>query len=309
MLLNRLERSHYQLLLAIDDHGTISAAAEALIMTQSAASQRLRQAEQRLGIQLTERAGRTVALTPAALRLVRGARQSEPLLRSAEVEAQWLANADVPTLTIAVDAFDTLWWLGSLAAGLDAAADVDRASIRVTRCAVGDGPQWVADGRADVYLGPQSASYVTGAAAGRSLFDDQLVGVVGPTNPLAAKSHLTPADFHDSKYASYSTTPQEGFELDGFLSPHEAIPGHLAEYESVATLLDVIAQGPRISILPRFVIPPDPAVEVRPLTPEPPPVTWRLLSGRFATNGTSQRAFDKLATHLIDAATRLRPRG
>ncbi len=61
-----LDRAHYQLLLALDRRGTISAAATELFITQSAASQRLREAERRLGFPLTTRQGRTVALTPAA---------------------------------------------------------------------------------------------------------------------------------------------------------------------------------------------------------------------------------------------------
>ena len=121
--MSELDRLHYQLLLAVHRHGTVGKAASALHMSQSAASQRLLQAQRRLGIELTTKHGRTVSLTPAALCLVQAARHSERLLRAAEAEALWLDHSAAPTLTMAVDVHDALWWLPPLLAELDASAN------------------------------------------------------------------------------------------------------------------------------------------------------------------------------------------
>jgi DNA-binding transcriptional LysR family regulator len=64
-LLSRLRMRQIVLLLAIDERGTLRAAATQLNMTQSAASKMLHELELALGQPLFERVGRGLALTPA----------------------------------------------------------------------------------------------------------------------------------------------------------------------------------------------------------------------------------------------------
>ncbi|WP_033074753.1 LysR family transcriptional regulator [Sphingopyxis sp. MWB1] len=78
MSINRISIYHLETLLWIDRLGTFSAAAERLNTTQPAVSARMRELEQRLGTSLFRREGRSMALTPAARKLVR---DCDPLLR------------------------------------------------------------------------------------------------------------------------------------------------------------------------------------------------------------------------------------
>lgn len=64
-LLARLRMRQIVLLLAIEERGTLRAAAAALNMTQSAASKMLHELEQAIGQPLFERVGRGLALTAA----------------------------------------------------------------------------------------------------------------------------------------------------------------------------------------------------------------------------------------------------
>ncbi|HEX4352759.1 MAG TPA: LysR substrate-binding domain-containing protein [Polyangiales bacterium] len=61
---------------AIARHGSVTAAAASLHVTQSAISHRLRALERELGLALSERVGRGLRLTPAALELAAAARQA-----------------------------------------------------------------------------------------------------------------------------------------------------------------------------------------------------------------------------------------
>ena len=263
-----------------------------LHISQSAASQRISEAERRLGITLTTRRGRNVALTSAALHLVQAARQSEGLLQAAEAEARWVDHSSAPTLTLAVGVHDALWWLPALTKELD--ADEDCAALEVVRCSDDDGPRFVADGRADIHITP----YGTSSTIGQALFDDQLVGVVGRNHPLATKPALTPHDFHGCHYANHSTEPRDGFEHHTFLAPHGAIPLTISRYESITTIVAIVATGNRISILPRWAIPNDASVTVKPLDPAPPEITWTLLTRDSCTAGALGRTRDRLIRHL-----------
>jgi LysR family transcriptional regulator, regulator for metE and metH len=288
-----LDRAHYQLLLALDQRGTISAAATDLFITQSAASQRLREAERRLGFPLTMRDGRTVALTPAAQRLVHAAHASERTLDAAEADARWIGSAREPALQLALDVHDVCWWLPSVLAELN--EDPRAASVELVRTLAGDGLRMVLEGRADAVVSPNVSAV---APRFHPLFDDQLVAVVAPTHPLAQRATLTPDDFVDADYVTYSTTPQAGFEHATFFAPRRVWPRRILRIESISVLLDVVANGLWTSVLPRWTVPPAASIVTIPLDPLPPPISWCLVTRDLDDNPLLGGAASHLATVL-----------
>src|SRR5689334_372426 len=72
-----------ELLEALDQHQTLTAAASHLFVSQPALSQRLLRLEQRLGTPLFERLGRRLVANPAGTRMLRGARVALHELRDA----------------------------------------------------------------------------------------------------------------------------------------------------------------------------------------------------------------------------------
>jgi LysR family transcriptional regulator for metE and metH len=288
-----LDRAHYQLLLALDRRGTISAAATDLFITQSAASQRLREAERRLGFPLTMRDGRSVALTPAALRLVQAAHASERALDAAEADARWLGSSREPALQLAVDVHDACWWLPSVLAGLN--EDPNAAGIELVRSLAADGLTMVLEGRADAVIAPNVTAV---APRSHPLFDDQLVAVVSTTHPLAQRTVLTPDDFVDADYVTYSTTPQAGFENATFFAPRRVWPKRILRIESISALLDVVAAGLWTSVLPRWTVPTGPSIVTIPLDPPPPPISWSLVTRDLDANPLLGAAASHLAAKL-----------
>lgn len=87
-----LRRLH--VLRAVDHYGTVTAAAQALHFTPSAASQQIRQLGRELGVALLEPHGRRVRLTPAAQRLLAHAEDIQARWELAELELR--ADGDQP---------------------------------------------------------------------------------------------------------------------------------------------------------------------------------------------------------------------
>jgi DNA-binding transcriptional LysR family regulator len=82
-------------------HGTIRAAASSLSFTPSAVSQQLSALERDLGVELLERRGRSVQLTPAARALVERTEQILVQLAAAEDEARTIASGTETPLRVA----------------------------------------------------------------------------------------------------------------------------------------------------------------------------------------------------------------
>lgn len=98
-----LRRLH--VLRAVDHYGSVTAAADALHFTPSAASQQVRALGRELGVTLLEPAGRKVRLTPAAHSLLAHADAIHE--RWAQVEVELRGEAGEPTGLLRVSAFPT----------------------------------------------------------------------------------------------------------------------------------------------------------------------------------------------------------
>ena len=96
-----LDVRRLRMLREVSLHGTIRAAASSLSFTPSAVSQQLSALERELGIELLERRGRSVRLTPAAEVLVDRTEQILVKLAAAEAEAKAVASGTQPALRIA----------------------------------------------------------------------------------------------------------------------------------------------------------------------------------------------------------------
>jgi DNA-binding transcriptional LysR family regulator len=96
-----LEVRRLRMLRELSLHGTIRAAAAALSFTPSAVSQQLSALERELGVELLERRGRSVRLTPAAEVLVERTEAILVQLAAAEAEAKAVANGGAPPLRLA----------------------------------------------------------------------------------------------------------------------------------------------------------------------------------------------------------------
>jgi DNA-binding transcriptional LysR family regulator len=96
-----LDVRRLRMLREVSLHGTIRAAAKSLSFTPSAVSQQLSALERDLGVELLERRGRSVYLTPAAHALVERTEQILVQLTAAEDEAKAIATATETPLRVA----------------------------------------------------------------------------------------------------------------------------------------------------------------------------------------------------------------
>lgn len=101
-MLATIDTARFQAFLAVAEHGSFTAAAAALNITQPAVSQHVAKLEREVGATLLERSARRVALTPAGEVLLRHARRLLTGLDDARRELAAVARSDTGRLRVAV---------------------------------------------------------------------------------------------------------------------------------------------------------------------------------------------------------------
>jgi LysR family transcriptional regulator for metE and metH len=173
-----------------------------LHLTQPAVSRALLAIEDKLGAQLFERSARGLKATAAGERLLAGAR--ELLVSLVELERRTATPTAPVRLRVVCECYTAYHWLPSTLAGLRTLAPDLEVVLEVAHTAAPSAALAAAD--VDVAL-LTTASIVRGALRERPLFSDEVVFVLAPSHPLAAKKTLTASDLRSCTLLASTNTP------------------------------------------------------------------------------------------------------
>nr|WP_277625338.1 LysR family transcriptional regulator [Burkholderia stabilis] len=193
-------------LLELERCGTMAAAAEALFLTPSAVSQQIAQLEEEAGVELTERVGRGVRLTPAGHALAGYAERVMVVLDEARSELAELRREIAGELRVA--AFPSIASVVLPDTVKELRRAFPRLSIEIEELEPIDAVAALRSWRADIALIDDLS-----IAAGNNrenievvpLAEDTLYVAVATDHPLSKKSSLTIADLRQETWAIEST--------------------------------------------------------------------------------------------------------
>ncbi|GEO80706.1 LysR family transcriptional regulator [Pararhodospirillum oryzae] len=264
----RLEVRTLRLILALDEGGSLAAAAERLHVTPSALSHQIKALEQDLGLAVFQRGSKPLRLSPAGGRLLAFARRIVPEFQAVEEELARLAAGRSGRLFLAIEChacFD--WLLPVLQAHRARWPDVD-VDVRFGGGFSFDALEALQ--RADVDLVVTSDPEPRAGVTYEPLFDYEALLVMAPTHPLAAASFIAPQDLAGETLLTY---PVDRSRLDGFahfLRPAGVEPRAVRAVDLTAVLLLLVASGRGVAVLPDWVVRADQtrgALACRPLGP------------------------------------------
>lgn len=191
-----------QVALALASAGSTARAASVLHLTQPAVSRALLALEDKLGAQLFERSTRGLKATAAGERLLSGAR--ELLTSMVELERHTTTPTAPVRLRVVCECYTAYHWLPSTLAGLRALAPDLEVVLEVAHTAAPSAALAAAD--VDVAL-LTTGRIEKGALSERPLFSDEVVFVLAPSHPLAAKKTLTASDLRSCTLLASTNTP------------------------------------------------------------------------------------------------------
>ena len=232
-----IERIHLEILVAVDRHGSLTAAAEKLHLTQSALSHSMRKLEDQLGVALWRREGRSLSPTQAGVYLLSVAHRLVPQFAHTEERLRQFAQGERGTLRIGMECHPCYQWLLKIASRyLDAWPAVDM-----------DVKQKFQFGGIGALLGYEIDLLVTPDPLYRKglhwepVFDYEQVLVVGPEHPLRDATHVEPEQLADEILITYPVPPDRLDIYTRFLAPAGMAPKRHKEIETTDIMLQMVA--------------------------------------------------------------------
>lgn len=186
------EARHLQLVVALEDEGSLHAAARRLHVSPSALSQQLRELEQRLGGALFHRAWRKLSPTPAGRRFTDGARALLRELARVEAETRHLHAAGQAALRLATVCQQSYRWLPPLLERF--AKQHPEVEVTVVPEAAEAPAHWLEERKLDLALVAGELGDSTRIAI-EPIFRDELVAVVGSRHAWFRRRSVDVSEF------------------------------------------------------------------------------------------------------------------
>jgi LysR family transcriptional regulator for metE and metH len=245
-----LERSHLAIVREVDRRGSMTAAASALFLTQSALSHAMKKLEHSLGTQIWLREGRSLRLTQAGEHLLEVASRVLPQLELAEHTLDDFAHGTRGSLHIGMECHPCYQWLLKVVAGyLPRWPDVD---VDVKQKFRFGGIGALLDHEIDLLVTPDPE-----ARPGlhfEPVFDYEQVLVVHRDHRLANAKFVLPAHIAGEVLITYPVDTDRLDVYNLFLTPAGVHPRAHKTIESTDLILQMVAAGRGVAALPRWLV-------------------------------------------------------
>lgn len=244
-----IERTHLKIVHAVEQQGSLTAAAKKLCVTQSALSHTMRKLEDNLGTEVWLREGRSLRLTQAGRYLLNIANRVLPLLDHAEDKLKQIAQGEKGTLRVGMECHPCYQWLLKVVAPfLDAWPDVD---VDVKQKFKFGGVGALLDYEIDLLVTPDPF-YKSGLHF-EPVFDYEQVLVVPRDHALASYDFLQAEQLRDQVLLTYPVETERLDVYSQFLTPAGVIPKNHKVFETTEILLQMVVCGRGVTALPRWL--------------------------------------------------------
>lgn len=240
-----------ELLEALGEHGTLTAASEQLHVSQPALSQRLARIEQRLGTPLFERRNRRLVPNRAGQRMFKAAGSALAELRVAAADVRELREGRRAPIRISSQCTTNYEWLTPIVSSFR--QQLPGAEVRVVATGDEDLIGALLRDEIDVAL-VSKLQRVMDQVRLQRLFDDELMVLVAPGHPWAGRSDVRADEFSQARvvlFASYSRALEPPVPLP---LPPGAHPAQLHTPPVTADLLvEMVASGTAVTVMPSWI--------------------------------------------------------
>jgi len=244
-----IEHSHLKIIQALHKHGTLTEAANALCLSQSALSHQIHYLEKKLEVTLWKREGRNLRLTQAGELLLQTAQQVLPVLEQTEQTLKAYGEGRQGILRIGVECYPCDEWLtGSISIFLQAMPDVD---IDVINQFQFSGLEGLLNHHIDMLVTPDKVEKAN--IHYEILAEYELKVFVSHHHPLATYNNITPERLSNETLLTFPVAAERLDIFTRFLNPASVKPARIKQIESIELMLQMVALGRGVCVLPEWL--------------------------------------------------------
>ncbi|MBV2091506.1 MAG: LysR family transcriptional regulator [Candidatus Thiodiazotropha sp. (ex Ctena orbiculata)] len=245
-----IELTHLRIVAALQQHGTLTKAANALCLSQSALSHQIRYLEQKLGVEIWVKEGRRLRLTRAGNLLLETAEKVLPILQQSQRTLKAYADGQTGVLRLGVECYPCYEWLtGVTAAYLKSNPQVDVDIFQRFRFS---GFEGVLNFHIDMLITPDRVDHP--GLSYQPLFEYELMLLVHETHPLAGKDWVSPQQLASEVLITFPVAEERLDVLNSFLWPAGVRPQQHKQIESIEIMLQLVALSRGVTVIPDWLI-------------------------------------------------------
>ncbi len=245
-----IERSHLTIVLEVDRLGSLTAAADALCLTQSALSHSIGKLESRIGTKIWSREGRRLRFTPAGNALLSLAKRLLPQFEHAEQVIGQIAQGQRGVLRIGIECHPChQWLLGIVAPYLRCWPDVD-VDVKQQFQFGGIGALFSHD--IDILVTPDPLDR-TGLVF-EPVYGYEQVLVVAVGHRLDGRCYVEPKHVAEETLITYPVEVERLDVFSSFLLPAKLRPKRHQTIETTDIMLHMVVAGRGVAALPRWLV-------------------------------------------------------
>lgn len=246
-----VELRHLRTLLALEETGSVSAAAQRVFLTQSALSHQIRVLENHFETPLFERKSMPLRFTPAGERLLQLGRELLPRVAAAERDLMQIIQGEAGQLRLAVECHTCFDWL--MPAMGEFRPRWPHVELDIVSGFQADPVGLLLSGRADLAI--VSEAVPQAGITYWPLFAYEMVGICSPEHPLAAKDVWQAQDFADETLITYPVPDDMLDLLRKVLLPRGINPPRRHSELTIA-IVQLVASRRGIAALPYWSVMP-----------------------------------------------------
>ena len=245
-----IDRTHLRILSEIERRGSLTAAAKALNLTQSALTHAIKKLEARLGTPLWTKEGRQLQLTQAGAYLQREAARLLPQLEHVDEVLHQYARGDKGMLRIGMECHPCYQWLLKVVHPFLTrwpGVDVDvKQQFRFGGLAA------LFNHDIDILVTPDPV--LREGISFEPVLSYEQVLVVADSSPLAGLDHIEPPQLSEYVLYTYPVSTERLDIYQQFLLPAHCLPKRHKTLEDTEMILQMVVTGRGVSSLPGWLV-------------------------------------------------------
>lgn len=254
---SQLNISHLKMICTIVESNTVKEAAEKLFITQPALTNRIREAERRLNINLFARRRRKLVITTAGKRLLQSAKKILEELERAEYDIARLSDGIDQVLRIGLPHYASFKWLPDVVSYFH--KELSNIELEITAEASISPLDALYNGDVDIalisskdkLLDIHNNDYDT-----VFIFQDELQACLSTKHKKAQQPFMSAEDFSNETYITNSTVPEKDREYELLFKPQNVLPYKVVQVGFNESIIELVKVNMGVTIMSKQLIVP-----------------------------------------------------